>query len=108
MKFKYIYIAGPMTGMPKHNFPAFFKAAKSMRAKGYKIVNPAELEMVKPICKTWEQCLRRDLIHILKRCYAIATLPGWKTSRGAQLETSVAKQLDMPVRSVTYWLEKGE
>lgn len=104
----YIYIAGPMTGMPKKNFPAFMDAAKSMRKQGYKIVNPAELEDIQPICTTWEQCLRRDLIHILGKCYAIATLPGWKNSRGALLETEVARQLDMQVHSVKYWLEKGD
>ena len=107
-RLNHIYVAGPMTGMPKKNFPAFMKAAKKLRKAGYRVVNPAELESVKPICKTWEECLRRDLKHILDKCYAIATLPGWKNSRGALLETSVAKQLDMPVRSLKYWLEKGD
>ena len=97
-----------MTGMPKKNFPAFIKAARKLRKRGYKVVNPAELEMIKPLCLSWEDCLRRDLVFILKKCYAIATLPGWTKSRGAILETYVAKQLDMPVHSLSYWLEKGE
>lgn len=97
-----------MTGLPKKNFPAFMKAAKALRKKGYKVINPAELENIRPICTSWEECLRRDLIYILNRCYAIATLPGWKKSRGANLETWVAKQLDMPVRSLQYWIEKGD
>ena len=104
----YIYIAGAMTGLPLKNFPAFMKAAKDLRKAGYKVVNPAELETIKPICTTWEQCLRRDLIHILGKCYAIAMLSGWKRSRGAQLEASMARQLDMQVHSVNYWLEKGD
>lgn len=107
-KLKYIYIAGPMTGVPKKNFPAFMKAAKQLRKKGFKVVNPAELEHIKPICRTWEECLRRDLIHVLRKCYAVAVLPDWRNSRGANLEVYVAKQLDMPVRSLRYWLEGGE
>ena len=106
-KRKYIYVAGPMTGMPKKNFPLFHKATKQLRKKGYAVVNPAELENIKPICVTWEECLRRDLRYILAKCYAVATLPGWKKSRGANLEVYVAKQLDMPVRTVDYWLEKA-
>ncbi len=105
-KHTHIYIAGPMSGLPKHNFPAFMEAAKKMRAKGYKIINPAELETVKPLCTTWEDCLRRDLRYILTKCYAIATIPGWKKSRGAKLETFVAKQLDMDVYPIEYWLDR--
>lgn len=106
-KLQYIYVAGPMTGLPKKNFPAFMDAAKRLRRAGYRVVNPAELENIKPMCRTWEECLRRDLKHILSKCYAIALLPNWKISRGALLEMYVAKQLDMPVRSVNYWLNQN-
>ena len=96
-----------MSGVPKKNFPAFKIAAKRLRKCGYKVVSPAELENLKPICVTWEECLRRDLKYVMNKCYAVATLPGWKKSRGATLETYVAKQLDMQVRSVDYWLNRG-
>lgn len=38
-----IYDSGPMTGLPGLNFPAFDAAAKQLRAAGYDVVNPAEL-----------------------------------------------------------------
>jgi len=39
-KIDHTYICGPMTGMPKHNYPAFFKAAKRLNKNGVKTVNP--------------------------------------------------------------------
>jgi hypothetical protein len=106
MRYKYLYLSGPMTGLPKHNYPVFNKATKKLRKKGFKVINPAELDGKKPL--PWSDCLRRDLTEICKRCYAIATIAGWKHSRGATLEVYVAKELDMPVHTVQYWLEKGE
>jgi hypothetical protein len=36
------YIAGPMTGLPEFNFPAFHAAAASLRARGFEVENPAQ------------------------------------------------------------------
>ena len=38
---KSIYIAGPMTGFPEFNFPAFFAAQAELEAKGWQVFNPA-------------------------------------------------------------------
>lgn len=38
---KSIYIAGPMTGYPAFNFPAFFAAQKKFEDAGWKVYNPA-------------------------------------------------------------------
>ena len=38
-----IYIAGPMTGLPELNFPAFHAEAARLRAFGYEVINPAEI-----------------------------------------------------------------
>lgn len=37
-----VYIAGPMTGLPEYNFPAFHAAAKAWRDAGWEVLNPAE------------------------------------------------------------------
>ena len=38
-----IYCAGPMTGLPELNFPAFHAEAARLRAFGYEVINPAEI-----------------------------------------------------------------
>src|ERR1700693_1002640 len=79
-----LYLSGPMTGLPNKNIPAFMKAAISLRRKGYRVVNPAELDLGGPE-QMRDRCLRRDIRDLVK-CKAIATLPNWKKSRGANLE----------------------
>jgi len=98
-----IYVSGPMTSIPSHNKPAFAKATKRLRKAGYKVINPGELDG-KGKQLTWNKCLRRDLSYVVKMD-AIATLPGWKDSRGANLEIYVAKELSMPVHTISYYLD---
>ena len=39
-----IYIAGPMTGIDKYNFPAFDAAAQDLRDMGFHPVSPADID----------------------------------------------------------------
>jgi hypothetical protein len=38
---KSVYIAGPMSGYPEWNYPAFFAAQDRLEAEGWKVFNPA-------------------------------------------------------------------
>lgn len=89
-----VYISGPMSGLPENNFPAFHAAARTLRAAGYEVVNPAEIcaEPGKP----WDYYMRADLAELLK-CDAIYLLKGWLGSRGARLELHIAIDLGMRV-----------
>lgn len=94
-----IYVAGPMSGLPDYNRPAFDAAAKRIRAAGYDVFNPAQADREDPDAtddkpRSW--FLRRDIPELC-RCDAIAVLPGWQESVGARLEVAVAEALDMPV-----------
>lgn len=89
-----IYISGPMTGIPKYNFPAFNRAAQCFRMRGFDVVNPAEFDNPKKI--VWSTCLRRD-IKALMDCNWIALLPRWENSKGATLEKYIAEELGMGV-----------
>lgn len=91
---KTIYISGPMTGLPDLNFPAFHAAASLLRAQGHEVRNPAEVG--EEPGKTWEDYMRKDL-RLLCDCDAIYMLPGYKNSRGACLELTVAERLGFEV-----------
>lgn len=91
-----------MTGIKDNNVPAFAKVAKEVRARGYRIINPAELDKGEPK-RSWEECLRRDIREMMLHCDGVATLPGWKKSRGATLEVMIAKALGWPVKSHKLW-----
>lgn len=108
-----IYLSGPMTGLPENNYPAFHAAARTLRAAGHKVVNPAELHphtrlrrlchrtlralrlvRSQPPAPTWAEYMRTDLRAMLD-CEMIAVLPGWEHSRGARCEVSLAAELGM-------------
>jgi len=92
-----IYIAGPMTGIKDHNYPAFFCVAAKLRAEGRDVINPAE--QTYGIGKPWTFYMRLGLQGLLQ-CDEIVLLPGWESSRGARLEREVAEQLGM---KITEW-----
>lgn len=89
-----LYIAGPMTGLPDYNFPAFHAAAANLRGKGHEVVNPAELPA--PDDPTWSNYMRGAL-RVMLTCEAVVFLPGWMQSNGARLERMVADRLRIPV-----------
>ena len=79
------YIAGPMTGMPDYNRPAFHRAAAGLRAKGHTVLDPALLPMdlddkaYLPICTA-----------MIDAADAIYMLDGYKDSPGARAEKCYA------------------
>lgn len=89
-----IYIAGPMTGLPDLNFPAFHVRAAELRALGHEVINPAEINPDKGM--SWRECMRTD-IAALVFCDAIDLLPGWQDSRGATLEHHIAERLGLEI-----------
>jgi len=89
-----VYIAGPMTGLPDFNFPAFHAMAATMRAEGWHVENPAEHGHVEGA--EWAEYLRFD-IGRLSTCEAMMLLPGWHRSRGARLEVHIAKEIGMRI-----------
>jgi len=99
---KRIYIAGPMTGLPELNFPAFHRAAQLLRARGFDAVNPAEINA--DPSAGWQVCMRMDIAHLVT-CDAVALLPGWERSRGAALEHHIATALSMRVGPIAEFTE---
>lgn len=89
-----VYLAGPMTGLPDFNFPAFHAAAARLRADGHHVENPAENSA--PPCGSWEGYMRLAIAQLIT-CDTIALLPGWENSRGASIENRLACDLGMTV-----------
>lgn len=93
-----IYLAGPMTGLPDFNFPAFHALAYRLRERGMTVVNPAEVNPDQAM--SWSDCMRRDIAELVT-CHAIALLPGWQNSKGATLEHHIAERLELKLYAVT-------
>jgi hypothetical protein len=89
-----IYLSGPMTGLPDYNDPAFNAEAARIRALGYTVENPAENPLSADA--PWHMCMR-DAIRPMLTCDAVAFLPGWQISRGANVEIELAGHLRMTV-----------
>lgn len=106
-----IYLAGPMSGYPQFNFPAFYAAAKELRNQGWEVVSPAELDDQEDkgaallstdgnvndrtiVKKTWGDFLARDVKLLADEgIKGIIFLPGWEKSKGARLEAYVGLNL---------------
>ena len=101
-----LYLSGPMTGILNKNFYAFHRGYIQLRNKGYKVIDPWALGQSGKM--TWSDFLRRDLKAMMEHCGGVATLPGWKKSKGASLEVYIAKALGWPVHTVAYWVKWGK
>ena len=78
---KKVYIAGPMTGIPEFNRPAFYAAEEYLKGHGAKVMNPAILP------DGWEHRSYMNIaIPMMMECDAVALLPGWQESAGARVE----------------------
>lgn len=94
-----------MSGVQDWNFPAFFEAERQLLELGYEVVNPAHndgstyeeaLASANAKKHSWDWYMRRDLTNLIT-CDAVCLLPEWKNSKGASLEVTVAKSLDIPL-----------
>ena len=90
-----VYISGPMSNLSREQYLEIFRRAEqSLRSQGYrKIVNPIRVWA----CRwPWLYRLvgyRLTLLYdlwLLMRCDQIYKLPGWRDSKGANIESCVA------------------
>ena len=101
-----IYLAGPMSGMPDLNFPAFERARNKLRAEGHEVFCPAEhaqqTEAVISAELNSAQAFRRrvlaiDFAWICANAEAIALLPQWERSTGATAERATGIALGLVI-----------
>lgn len=101
-----VYIAGPMSGLPEFNYPAFNDAEGRLLVAGHYPLNPTRIEEENTAGEpqAWDWYMRRAL-KMVTDADGMALLPGWADSRGARLERQVAMQLGITVRELAEWLE---
>lgn len=85
------YVAGPMTGYPELNYPKFAEVSARLRAMGFDVVSPAELN---PITTPYREAMIKDILALVQ-CDHIVMLDGWEKSKGASLEHHIATVLDI-------------
>ena len=94
----FFYLGGPMSNIPRFNFPRFHEVADTLRGAGFNIVSPAELDDPEVASQamasetgdhgttedSWEDFLSRDLIVCaLPNCVGGIFIEGWWYSPGA-------------------------
>lgn len=99
-----IYISGPITG--DKNYKLKFRAAKQqLEARGYDVVNPAELADVLPAEHMSHEEVLRTCKDLILQCDALVTLPGWEQSLGCQREVGFAEGADLIVLPIEELLQ---
>lgn len=92
---KKIYIAGKVTGEPKHTTALKFATAKKeIEALGFEAINP--IEVVGDWNAPWELAMRK-CIAALMECDAIVLLPDWISSPGAEHERHLASTVGIQI-----------
>ncbi|CAE6838801.1 DUF4406 domain-containing protein [Paraburkholderia nemoris] len=89
-----IYISGPMSDIPRLNWPLFNRTAVRLRNLRWEVVNPVEINN-DPEAE-WLDCIAADLA-AMKGCTAICMLPGWEASYGARIERLTAEKLKLEI-----------
>jgi len=97
-------VAGPMTGIEDFNYPVFNAAADDLRAKGFDVLNPVDIEALNDTGQpqAWDWYMRHA-IAMVAQADGLAMLPGWENSKGARLEHAIAEALKLDIHPVWWW-----
>lgn len=83
-----VYLSGPMSGHSNHNREAFWLAEMGLNLVGVATLSPAHQQDG----LSYEQYMRNDFQSVLA-ANTVFALRGWKNSRGAVAEVTMARSL---------------
>lgn len=90
-----IYISGKITGLSLSDaYIRFLDAQIKYESVGFKVVNPMRINHDHDL--SWESYMRADLKAMLD-CTHIFMLKDWHTSRGANIEYNLARELGLKI-----------
>ena len=87
---KKIYLAGAMAGVDNY-IEVFHNYAEYLKEDGWFVFNPSTM------IGEYKDCLAYDLNWICKQADAIAMIPKWELSKGAQVEWRLAIALGLEI-----------
>ncbi|MDE2096999.1 MAG: DUF4406 domain-containing protein [Patescibacteria group bacterium] len=121
------YVCGPMTRVPRFNYPLFHLVAHHLRLyPGLTVISPTELDskemqaaawaspdgdptkLASETGETWGDVLARDVRLIEKQVGRFALLPRWQESRGARLEVFVGLLVGITTFKEVLFTPQGE
>lgn len=117
-----LYLAGPMTGFPQFNFPAFDQWAERLRAVEYDVLSPHEADPpeVQAIARASATGDPAELppsdgplatalrnVNGVFNCDGIALMDDWYKSAGVLHEIATAHRFRIPVAPAVMWEALG-
>lgn len=97
---KKFYLAGPVTGLPEGNKPAFETATRTLRSAGLIVISPLEMDTPEEFAATMSDqyggVYWQRMVHDFKTVIevdGIVLLDGWEKSKGARIEAFTALSL---------------
>ena len=99
-----LYLSGAISNNPNYKRD-FEKAHKALSDAGYDVISPLR------ICRDdwdWKGRLRQCIKAVVLGSDAIALIPTPFHSLRMEVEVYIAKNLDMPVKTVEDWIKKGK
>ena len=97
-----VYVSGAISNRIRANrIRVFAEVSERLRARGHTVVNPLDRQPDADghhpeSVEYWRASLKLDIVRLLA-CDAVYMLVGWRNSRGARLERTIAKRLGLRV-----------
>lgn len=117
-----LYLAGPMTGIPRFNFPAFDRWACALRSVGFDVLSPHEADPYETRAIAWRSAdgdpaalpeSDGPIVTTLRNvegvgtCHGLALMPDWQRSAGTRHEIATADRFGVIVAPAGMWLHLG-